>query len=69
MNQKGFNTYVAPDGYVFDYREPRFNTIKELDGTETKKESHLYAKYLTLGKFDSLDNYSIVQDPKFKSEG
>ena len=43
--------YVAPDGYVYDYATPRE------DG------QHLYAKYLYLSKFDSIDNYVLVEDP------
>lgn len=66
FNQKGMTNYVAPDGYVFDYKEPRFNFIKELDGSITTTENHLYAKFLTLGKFDSIDNYIIVENPKMK---
>lgn len=43
--------YVAPDGYVYDYATPRE------DG------EHLYVKYLYLTKFDSIDNYILVEDP------
>lgn len=67
VSQKGMTNYVAPDGHVFDYKEPRLITIKELDGSTTVKEDHLYAKYLTLGRFDSIDNYIVVKDPR--SEG
>lgn len=61
--QKGMTHYVAPEGYVFDYKEPHYATIKELDGTLSIIEQHLYAKHLTLGHFDSLDNYTVVKYP------
>lgn len=50
INNK-IKSYVAPDGYVYDYAVP-----KE-DGR------HLYAKYLYLSRFDSIDNYVLVEDP------
>ena len=43
--------YTAPDGFVYDYAVPRE------DG------EHLYVKYLYLTKFDSIDNYVLVEDP------
>ena len=43
--------YTAPDGLVYDYATPRE------DG------EHLYAKYLYLSRFDSIDNYVLVEDP------
>lgn len=43
--------YTAPDGFVYDYAVPRE------DG------EHLYVKYLYLTKFDSIDNYILVEDP------
>ena len=43
--------YTAPDGFVYDYATPRE------DG------KHLYVKYLYLTKFDSIDNYILVEDP------
>lgn len=44
-------SYVAPDGFVYDYAKPRE------DG------QHLYAKYLYLTRYDSIDNYILVEDP------
>ena len=38
--------YIAPDGYVYDYAEPRIATIIEPDGTKAEREEHIYAKYL-----------------------
>ena len=43
--------YIAPDGFVYDYATPRE------DG------EHLYAKYLYLSKYDSIDRYVLVADP------
>ena len=43
--------YTAPDGYVYDYATPRE------DG------EHLYVKYLYLTKYDSINNYILVEDP------
>jgi len=56
--------YKAPEGYVYDWSEPHTAIIIEEDGTETEIIEHLYAKYLYLGKYDSVDNYTIVPDPK-----
>lgn len=54
-----FTRYEAPDGYVFDYKEPRYITI---DGEQV--EDHLYCKYLVLNRRDSIDNYILVEEPK-----
>ena len=47
----GMTAYEAPNGYVYDYAVPRE------DG------QHLYVKYLYLTRFDSIDNYVLVEDP------
>lgn len=57
-------SYVAPDGFVYDWAEPHTAIIIEEDGTETEVIEHLYAKYLYLGKYDTPENYTIVPDPK-----
>lgn len=51
--------YEAPEGVVFDWKEP--HTIM-IDGQE--QEEHLYAKYLFLTRIDSIDNYILVEEPK-----
>lgn len=57
--------YNAPEGYVFDYKEPRKVTIIDEDGSKIYTEEHLYANSLALGMFDSLeDNYKLVPDPR-----
>jgi uncharacterized membrane protein (UPF0127 family) len=54
--------YDADEGMVFDYKEPRYNTVME--GEEEKQEqTHLYAKTLFIGVGDSIDNYVEVKAP------
>lgn len=58
--------YDADEGMVFDYKEPRFDTvIEEVDGEEVEKqvETHLYAKTLFIGVGDSIENYIEVKAP------
>ena len=43
--------YEAPKGYVYDW-------------AELKEREHLYVKYLFLSKFDNIENYILVKDPK-----
>lgn len=40
--------YVAPDGYLYDYAEP-------------KDDNHLMVKYLYLSRFDNINNYKLVK--------
>lgn len=44
-------SYIAPDGYVYDYAIPRE------DG------QHLYVKYLYLTQSDNINNYVLVEEP------
>ena len=54
--------YDADEGMVFDYKEPRFDTV--IEGEEEKQiETHLYAKTLFIGVGDSIDNYVEVKAP------
>jgi hypothetical protein len=58
--------YDADEGMVFDYKEPRFDTVMEIvDGEEIEKqvEVHLYAKTLFIGVGDSIENYIEVSAP------
>lgn len=64
MQKTRMTEYVAPEGFVYDYAIPRFSMIKELDGSVTQVEEHLYAKYLYLTRFDDINNYKTVTDPK-----
>lgn len=56
-------TYTAPEGKVYDWAEPHTGVIKDLDGKEIPIVEHLYAKYVTLGQFDSIDRYKLVDAP------
>ena len=49
--------YDADDGYVFDWKEPRFTMDEE--GNEIQE--HLYVKTLFIGALDSIDNYVEVE--------
>jgi hypothetical protein len=58
--------YDADNGKVFDWKEPRFDTVIEIvDGEEVEKqvEAHLYAKTLFIGYGDDIDNYVEVEAP------
>lgn len=59
-------SYVAPDGYVYDWAKPHIATIINQDGEEELREEHLYAKYLYLGSMDDIKEYKLVKDPKVK---
>ena len=52
--------YMADEGYVFDWKEPRY--IEDEDGN--KIQEHLYAKVLFLAVTDSIDNYIEVVKPE-----
>ena len=47
------NKYVANNGFLFDWKEPRFN------GDE---QEHLYVSVIFLGPNDSIDNYIQVEE-------
>ena len=49
--------YDADEGYVFDWKEPRYR--EELDENENviQVQEHLYAKTLFIGGNDSIENY------------
>jgi hypothetical protein len=50
--------YDADDGFVFDWKEPRF--IENENGEQVQE--HLYAKTLFIGPTDSIDNYIEVPE-------
>lgn len=56
MIRNRMTRYSAPPGYVYDWKEPKFNE----DGTE----NHLYVSQLFLTKFDSIQNYKVVKNPR-----
>lgn len=65
MKSTNFNLvrYDADEGYVFDWKEPRY--IEELDenGEVIQVQEHLYVKTLFIGGNDSIDNYIEVPKP------
>lgn len=62
----GMTRYVAPEGMVYDWKIPHTGTIIKPDGTEEEITEHLYARYLQISNWDSIDNYIAVPDPRFK---
>lgn len=56
MIRNRMTRYIAPDGYLYDWAEPHNNSEGE--------EEHLWVKQLYLTKFDSIDNYKLVQDSR-----
>lgn len=59
MKSTNFNLvrYDADDGYVFDWKIPRF--IEDEEGNDIQE--HLYVKTLFIGGNDSIDNYKEVE--------
>lgn len=60
--------YDADEGYVFDWAEPRFNTVIDEEGKETEIQEHLYAKTLFIGPTDNIANYVEVEAVKEVAE-
>lgn len=60
MKATNFNLvkYEADEGYVFDWKEPRF--MEDEEGN--KIQEHLYAKTIFIGLHDSIDNYIEVAE-------
>lgn len=56
--------FEAPEGKVYDWAEPHIATIIDEQGNKTEEQEHLYANILFLGKFDSIENYILVDAPK-----
>lgn len=52
--------YDADEGYVFDWKEPRY--IEDEEGNEVQE--HLYVKTLFIGGNDTIENYIEVPEPK-----
>lgn len=60
MKSTNFNLvrYDADEGYVFDWKEPRYIDVFDNDGNIIDKiEEHLYVKTLFIGANDNIDNY------------
>lgn len=62
MKSINFNIvrYDADEGFVFDWKEPRF--IEDAEGN--KIQEHLYAKTLFIGAHDNIENYIEVEEVK-----
>lgn len=50
--------YIAPQGYVYDYLISHFD--------EDGEQLHLYANKIAIGRFDDINNYILILDPKEK---
>lgn len=65
MKAKNFSLvrYDADDGYVFDWKEPRYQEVIGEDGQPTgeQEQEHLYVKTLFIGGNDNIDNYIEVE--------
>lgn len=66
MINDGLTTFKAPEGQVYDWKEPHTTTIIEEDGTISHGEEHLYANILRVGRFDDIENYILVPNPRMK---
>lgn len=66
MKSTNFNLtrYDADEGYVFDWKEPRY--IEDEEGNQIQE--HLYVKTLFIGGNDSIDNYIEVPMPGTNEE-
>lgn len=60
MKTQEFNLvrYDADDGYVFDWKEPRYQETPEGE----QEQQHLYVKTLFIGGNDTIDNYIEVAE-------
>lgn len=63
MKATNFNLvrYDADEGFVFDWKEPRFVTRYDENDNEYQEQEHLYAKTLFIGMNDSIENYIEVE--------
>jgi len=64
MKSTNFNLvrYDADEGFVFDWKEPRFITQLDEEGKEIEVQEHLYAKTLFIGGNDNIENYIEVKE-------
>lgn len=56
--------FEAPEGKVYDWAEPHIATIIDEKGNKTEEQEHLYANVLFLSKFDTIENYKLVDTPR-----
>lgn len=63
MKAQNFNLirYDADEGFVFDWKEPRFIDEVNEEGVVIKQiQEHLYVKTLFIGANDNIENYVEV---------
>lgn len=61
------NKYIAKEGYLFDYKEPRYHTELNEEHEEVQVADHLGARIMYLGVGDNIDNYiEVKEDELFK---
>ena len=60
MKSTNFNLvrYDADEGFVFDWKEPRF--VEDEEGNQIQE--HLYVKTLFIGGNDRIENYIEVKE-------
>ena len=59
--------YMADEGYVFDWKEPRYQKVpinpdKPEEGEKNGEQEHLYVKTLFIGGNDTIDNYIEIEE-------
>ena len=52
--------YDADEGYVFDWKEPRYREELDENNNVIQVQEHLYAKTLFIGSNDNIENYIEV---------
>jgi hypothetical protein len=65
MKTTNFNLvrYDADDGFVFDWKEERWNEEIDKNGNVINRtQEHLYAKTLFIGGHDTIENYIEVEE-------
>lgn len=64
MKAQNFNIirYDADEGYVFDWKEPRYREALDEKENVIQVQEHLYAKTLFIGGNDNIDNYVEVEE-------
>lgn len=55
--------YIATEGYVFDWKEPRYHEEEDEQGRIIQVQDHLYAHILWLADTDDISNYIEVPEP------
>lgn len=56
--------YDADEGYVFDWKEPRYREELDENNQVIQVQEHLYATTVFIGGNDNINNYIEVPAPK-----